>query len=158
MLTNFFLIDFIPRPGAAGYQLSNPSALDLSAVVASLEIFNEATIPALRQKSLQLTAYLEFLLTSDELVSSSPPYRIITPRDPASRGAQLSLKLEPGLLDTVLECLDEDGIVVDERRPDVIRVAPAPLYNTFSDVFQFCRVFRRALDVAMQKKEFAKPP
>ena len=146
--------DFVPRPGAGGFQLSNPSALDLSAVVASLFVFKEAGMEALRQKSLLLTAYLERLLIDEELVGSSPPYTIITPRDPAARGAQLSIRLEPGMLDTVLECLKEDGVVIDERKPDVIRVAPAPLYNSFQDVFQFCRIFRRACEVALQKKEF----
>jgi len=102
---------------------------------------------------LNLTSYLEELLTAEELVGSKPPYTIITPRDPVARGAQLSLRLEPDLLDTVLECLEEDGVVIDERKPDVIRVAPAPLYNSFIDVYQFCRVFRRACDVAIQKKE-----
>lgn len=143
----------MPRPGAAGFQLSNPSALDLSAVVASLQIFEEAGIENLRQKSLLLTAYLEELLTSEELVGKSPPYAIITPRDPHVRGAQLSIRLEPQMLDTVLECLEEDGVIVDERKPDVIRVAPAPLYNSFMDVYKFCRVFKRACEAALQKKE-----
>ena len=108
----------------------------------------------LRRKSLQLTAYLEQLLTAEDLVGPSPPYTIITPRDPDARGAQLSIRLEPGLLDTVLECLEEDSIIIDERKPDVIRVAPAPLYNSFMDVFQFCRFFRRACEVGLQKDEF----
>ncbi|KAK5955013.1 Kynureninase (L-kynurenine hydrolase) [Knufia fluminis] len=145
--------NFVPRTGAAGFQLSNPSALDLSAVVASLKIFEEAGMDALRQKSLQLTTYLEQLLTAEELVGPSPPYTIISPREPVARGSQLSIRLEPGLLGTVLECLDEDGVVIDERKPDVIRVAPAPLYNSFMDVYQFCRVFRRACEVALQKKD-----
>lgn len=58
------------------------------------------------------------------------------------------------MLDDVLECLEEDGVVIDERKPDVIRVAPAPLYNSFHDVYQFCRIFRSACDVAVQQKEF----
>ena len=128
--------------------------MDLAAVVASLQIFNEADIVKLRLKSLQLTNYLETLLTAESIVGKSPPYSIITPRDGAARGAQLSIRLEPGLLDTVLECLQEDGVVVDERKPDVIRVAPTPLYNTFNDVYQFCRIFQRACEVAIQKKEF----
>lgn len=144
----------MPRPGAGGYQLSNPSALDLSSVVASLRIFGEVGMGKLRRRSLQLTGYLEYLLTAEPLVGTKPPYSIITPHDPNHRGAQLSIRLEPGMLDTVLECLDEDGVVVDERKPDVIRVAPAPLYNSFMDVYQFCRIFRRACEVALQKKEF----
>lgn len=145
---------FVPRPGAAGYQLSNPSALDMASVIASLRIFQEAGMDQLRQRSLQLTGYLEYLLTAESLIGRSPPYTIITPHEPARRGAQLSILLEPGMLDTVLDCLKEDGVIVDERKPDVIRVAPAPLYNTFVDVYQFCRIFRRACEVALQKKEF----
>lgn len=146
--------EFVPRPGAAGFQVSNPSALDLCAVQASLQIFNEAGMEAIRQKSLQLTAYLEQLLTAEDLVGASPPYTIITPRDPSARGAQLSIRLEPHMLETVLECLEEDGVTIDERKPDVIRVAPAPLYNSFHDVYQFCRIFRRACEAALQRKEF----
>lgn len=144
---------FIPRPGAAGYQLSNPSAIDMSSVAASLQIFQEVGMNKLRQRSIQLTAYLEYLLTAESLVGAQPPYTIITPHDPARRGAQLSILLEPGMLDTVLECLEEDAVIVDERKPDVIRVAPAPMYNSFVDVYQFCRIFRRACEVALQKKE-----
>lgn len=146
---------FVPRPGAAGFQLSNPSALDLSAVVASLRIFNEVGMDALRARSMRLTAYLEYLLTAEELIGHSPAYRIISPHDPEARGAQLSVRLEPGLLDTVLQCLEEDGIIVDERKPDVIRVAPTPLYNTFTDVYHFCRAFRKACDVASEKRDLA---
>jgi kynureninase len=97
----------------------------------------------IRQKSLNLTGYLEHLLLKYPLdaVPEDKPFIIITPSNPAERGAQLSLRLEPGLLDTILEVLEENGIVVDERKPDVIRVAPAPLYNTYADVWQFCQVF-----------------
>lgn len=140
--------DFVPRPGAAGYQLSNPSAIDLAAVVASLQIFNQTSMSELRQRSLRLTKFLEDLLVSQELAGAHPPYSIITPRDPAARGAQLSIRLNPGLLEPVLKVLEEHGVVIDERKPDVIRVAPAPLYNTFGDVWNFCRVFREALSRA----------
>ncbi len=136
--------DFVPRPGAAGYQLSNPSALDLSAVVASLQIFNETSMKELRARSLRLTAYLETLL--DAMASRLPnSFEIITPRHPEERGAQLSIRLAPGLLDEVLEHLESEGVIIDERKPDVIRVAPAPLYNSFADVFQFCQVLEVAL-------------
>lgn len=66
---------------------------------------------------------------------------ILTPEDPTQRGAQLSLKLKPGLLDLVLKELEANGVVVDERKPDVIRVAPAPLYNCFVDVWNFAQIF-----------------
>lgn len=103
---------------------------------------------ALRQRSLRLTKYLEDLLTSPEIAGKRPPYSIITPADPGARGAQLSVRLNPGLLDSVLKVLEENGVIIDERKPDVIRVAPTPLYNTFSDVWKFCEILREALSKA----------
>ncbi|KIY00538.1 uncharacterized protein Z520_03201 [Fonsecaea multimorphosa CBS 102226] len=135
---------FVPRPGAAGYQLSNPSALDLAAVVASLQIYNETSMKELREKSVRLTNYLEQLL--DAMALRRPEkFDIITSRNPEERGAQLSIRLAPGLLDGVLNHLEHEGVIVDERKPDVIRVAPAPLYNSFADVFHFCQVLDDAL-------------
>ena len=124
----------------------------MSAVLSSLEIFSEATMPAIRTKSLKITKYLEELL--EVLRSgkdcSTPPFEIITPKDPAQRGAQLSLRLAPTLLEVVLEHLEQNGVVIDERKPDVIRVAPAPLYNTYEDVWQFCQTFRTALSTGSE--------
>ncbi|QIW95086.1 hypothetical protein AMS68_000604 [Peltaster fructicola] len=128
-------------PGASGFQLSNPSVADLTAVRASLDVFKQTSIAALRKRSLKLTAYLENLLAASPVSQS---FSCITPKDPEQRGAQLSLKLLPGLLDSVMEHLEANGVVVDERRPDVIRVAPAPLYNTFHDVWHFVKVFEKA--------------
>lgn len=152
--------EFVPQEGAAGYQISNPSVLDLSAVASSLEIFNQATMPALRQKSLELTGYLEHLLLKYPLDDPSTsndkdqrPFTIITPSDPSSRGAQLSILLQPGLLDKVLEILEEEGVVIDERKPNVVRVAPAPLYNTFTDVWEFHRVFVLACKEAVKARD-----
>ncbi|KAK2747836.1 Kynureninase (L-kynurenine hydrolase) [Onygenales sp. PD_40] len=155
-----FIMDnnFTPRPGAAGFQLSNPSVLDICAVVASLEIFTAATMPALREKSIQLTAYMEHLLLTSPYPPSAPststspaqthaptptprPFTIITPSPLTARGAQLSLLLAPELFDGVFARLQEEGVVVDERKPNVIRVAAAPLYNSFVDVWVFVRVF-----------------
>ena len=140
--------NFVPRPGAAGWQLSNPSALDCAAVVSSLQIFNEAGMDNIRAKSLKLTGYLEALLDQMTRESESKDFEIITPRNMQERGAQLSIKLKGGVLDQVLEYLDEKGVIVDERKPDVIRVAPAPLYNTFGDVWEFIQVFKEALSTA----------
>jgi kynureninase len=139
-------LEFVPRPGAAGFQLSNPSALDMSAVVASLELFNETSMHDLRQKSLSLTAYLEQLL--DKTLTTLPKektFTTITPREPEARGAQLSIRLKPGLLDSVLAHLEHDGVIVDERKPDVIRVAPTPLYNTYTEVWRFIEIFKESL-------------
>lgn len=98
----------------------------------------------LRQKSLKLTAYLEYLLLKDT-TDESRQFQIITPSDPNARGAQLSLLLKPGLLQGVAQRLQDAGIICDKREPGVVRVAPVPLYNTFSEVWQFVEVFKGAL-------------
>ena len=120
----------------------------------SLELFSEAKISSLRQKSLQLTDYLERLLNSsvNNFHGGKKHFTIITPSDPNARGAQLSIRLEPGLLDTVLEHLEENGVIVDERKPDVIRVAPAPMYNSFLDVWSFIQIFNDACKTAVEHK------
>lgn len=95
----------------------------------------------LRAKSVRLTGFLERLLLRKSESSTKKPYWIITPSNLEERGAQLSVQLEMGMLHGVLEGLTEDGVVVDERKPDVIRVAPAPLYNSFVDVWNFVEIF-----------------
>ena len=136
--------EFVPIPGAAGFQLGNPCALALTAVRASLEVFAMTSIRAIRQKSIWLTNYLEDLLAS----ANGAHYRIITPRSSNERGAQLSICVHPESMEAILARLTKAGVVVDERKPDVIRVAPAPLYNTFVDVFNFARIFREACSEA----------
>ncbi len=130
--------DFDPSPGAEGWLLSNSPILQLSALRASMDIFDRATMPALRQKSERLTGYLEFLL--DRL----PPgfVRLLTPRDPQQRGVQLSLRFskEPRRM---LEKLNSAGVFCDFRSPGVIRAAPAPLYVSFHDVYRFVGVLER---------------
>ena len=147
---------FVPIPGASGFQLSNPSALDMTAVMASLDVFSLTTIDALRARSLNLTAYLEArLLRYDG--STMPPYKIITPSNPAERGAQISVLLNPGMLGQVIEILEDQGVVVDERKPDVIRIAPTPLYNSYWDIHRFMETFlgacRSALSSSKDEKE-----
>ena len=106
---------------------------------------------ALREKSVAMTAYLEDLLLRYPLDDprASRPFTIITPADPEERGAQLSIKLEPELLDTVLAKLEQNGVVTDERRPDVIRVAAAPLYNSYLDVWKFAQIFHACCQEAL---------
>jgi kynureninase len=141
---------FTPIAGAGGWQLSNPSVADMTALRASLDIFNKTSLSALRKKSVALTGYLErLLLTSTDIKDC---FSIITPSDPEQRGAQLSVRLSSGLLDNVMHVLEKKGVVVDERRPDVIRVAPAPLYNSWSDVLRFVQVFTEACKEASEKK------
>ena len=102
----------------------------------------------IRAKSMAMTASLEDLLLNPPWASSHYkkhlPYQIITPSKPEERGAQLSVRLEPGLLEGVLRFLEDAGVIVDERRPDVVRVAPAPLFNTFTEVWDFANIFTSA--------------
>jgi kynureninase len=121
---------FVPRVGADGWQLSNPSILALAPLRASLQLFDAATMTALRVKSERLTGYLESLL--DRL----PPgrFEVITPRQPESRGSMLSIVVHDRPRELVKE-LEARGIVCDFREPNVVRVAPVPLYNSFHDAW-----------------------
>ncbi|CAG8952968.1 hypothetical protein HYFRA_00007684 [Hymenoscyphus fraxineus] len=135
---------FRPSPGASGYQVSNPSVIDLTCLCAALSVHEGITMADLRAKSLHLTAYLEHLLLSTGS-TSDPAFKIITPSDPAARGTQLSVMLlKPGRLDILSGMLEDAGIVADKRKPDVIRVAPVPLYNTYEEVWKFVQIFNRA--------------
>lgn len=132
--------EFKPLAGAEGWQISNPPIFQMAALRASLEIFHEAGMPALRTKSEKLTGYLESLLDAlgDDRIE------VITPRDPAQRGCQLSIRVRGG--DRSLhERISARGVVTDWREPDVIRVAPVPLYNSFEDVYRFSEVLRECL-------------
>ncbi|KAI4270671.1 MAG: hypothetical protein L6R38_007057 [Xanthoria sp. 2 TBL-2021] len=148
--------EFIPIPGAAGFQVGNPCALAICPLLAALEIFAIASMPAVRSKSIMLTSYLEELLQRSTSRAAEDGmdelYWIITPPSTAERGAQLSIRLQPGLLEGVMVELEEQGVVVDERKPDVVRVAPAPLYNTFSEVWDFVAIFDMACRKANSKK------
>ncbi|KAK4192054.1 pyridoxal phosphate-dependent transferase [Podospora australis] len=140
---------FHPVKGAAGFQLSNPSILDITSLSASLEIFALAGgVGKLREKSVKLTNFLEGLLLAMPEFTEEKLFRVITPSDSKQRGAQLSLMLREGLLEQVIHELEKRGVIVDERRPDVIRVAPAPLYNTFGDCVEFVEAFGEALRAA----------
>ena len=108
------------------------------------------------QKSLNITGYLEHLLLKYPLdcPPEDKPFTLITPSNPEGRGAQLSLRLQPGLLDHVLHYLEEKGVVIDERKPDVVRVAPAPLYNTYTEVWEFCQIFLHACREAVKARKW----
>ena len=135
---------FAPMPGAEGWQLSNPPILALAPLLASLEIFDEVGMDALRGKSLQLTGFMEFLL-QERLPAA---VEILTPRDPARRGCQLSLRLHSGRAPArkVFEQLEQRGVTCDWREPNVIRVAPVPLYNTCGDVYRFVEMLGELLE------------
>lgn len=129
--------------GAQGYQISNPSVLNMVSLLGSLEIFSKASMPSIRQKSILLTGYLEYLLLT---LCSEAHFTIITPRNPEERGAQLSLRFHEDFTQIVFDQLEANGIIVDLRKPDVIRVAPVPLYNTFEEVFDFVSILKKILD------------
>jgi kynureninase len=131
---------FVPEEGADGWQVSNPPIFSLAPVKAALDLFDEAGMAALRAKSEGLTGYLEFLL--DRMGAKG--LRIITPRDPRQRGCALSLSL-PGYAGEILRELERQGVVCDFRPPNVIRVAPVPLYNTFEEVWRLADIINQAL-------------
>jgi kynureninase len=139
--------DFEPAAGAERWQLSNPPILSLAPVVASLEIFLEAGMDALRRKSLQQTDYLRFLL--DE--SFAGRLSTVTPMD--ARGCQLSLAVVDDALDarSIFRSLEAAGVVADWREPNVIRVAPVPLYNSFEDLFELSLRLAEAFELHEQK-------
>ncbi len=133
---------FKPMTGADGWQLSNFPILTGAAQLASLKIFEEAGLVSLRKKSILLTSFLEFLLNSIENHKSH--FTIITPSDPNQRGCQLSLLMTRNGK-KIFDKVTRAGVIADWREPNVIRVAPVPLYNSFEDVFRFSEIFRNAL-------------
>ncbi|MCF6351888.1 MAG: kynureninase [Cyclobacteriaceae bacterium] len=147
---------FKPMSGVDGWQLSNVNVLSTAALLASLAVVDKAGFNQMRVKSIQLTAFLEFLLndlfSKEELV-------ILTPSDSHQRGAQLSISLVNNGRE-VFDRLTEQGVVADWREPNVsarlaglpirqagvIRVAPTPLYNSYKEVFKFVQLLRKAID------------
>ncbi|MFO0390121.1 MAG: kynureninase [Alphaproteobacteria bacterium] len=136
--------DFHVTAGAEGWQLSNPPILSLAAVRASLEIFDEVGMEALRAKSLKLTGYLQFLLDS----MKTDAFTVMTPRDEKERGCQLSILMHKNGR-TVFDKLTEAGVICDWREPDCIRVAPVPLYNSFGDVYGFVKLLADQLGMKL---------
>ena len=137
--------EFVPTPGADGWQLSNPPILALAPLRVSLEIFHRAGMARLREKSLKLTGYLEWLVQTQ----LADVLEVVTPTDPARRGAQLSIRVLGGRERgrALFEHLMARGVIGDWREPDVIRISPAPLYNRYADCLAFAeavRVWRRS--------------
>ena len=130
--------DFEVIPTAEGWQLSNAPILPMASLWASMEIFDEVGIKKLREKSIALTGYWEYLLKTHE---EEIGIEIITPADPSQRGAQLSLRAKENGK-ALFQKLTDSGVICDWREPDVIRCAPVPLYNCFEDVWKFVEILR----------------
>jgi len=132
--------DFVPITGAEGWQISNAPILSMSCLISSMTISDEVGMPALREKSETLTGYLEFLVHT-----ISDKVDIITPADPQQRGCQLSLVVrENGK--HVFNQLGVEGVVCDWRKPDVIRIAPTPLYNSYADIYRFFEILKSLVE------------
>lgn len=132
--------DFDPIPTAEAWQLSNPPILAMASVWSALQLFDEVGMDDLRKKALKLTGYLEFLVNS----LGKDVVNIITPFDPEQRGSQLSIQVktaDKSLFDRVTE----RGVIADWREPDVIRVAPVPMYNSYTDVYRFYDILQSCI-------------
>lgn len=128
-------------PGAEGWQLSNPPILSMAAIKASLDMFNNVGMDALRKKSIKLTGYFEFLINEIK----NDKIKIITPSNPDERGCQLSIQVKDA--DKSLhQKLTDAHIITDWREPDVIRCAPVPLYNSFEDVYRMVEKLKEILN------------
>jgi kynureninase len=132
--------EFEPMKGADGWQTSNPAVLTLASLKASLDIFDEAGIDNLIAKSKVLTSFTEFLVNS----INTDKIEIITPKNESERGCQLSIRVK-GADKRLFQALEAANVVSDWREPDVIRIAPVPLYNSFEDVYKFAKILESIL-------------
>jgi len=130
--------NFIPIQTTEGWQISNAPVLGMAPLRASMAIFDEVGMEAFRNKSEELTAFVEFLINE-----KLPDVKIITPKNPKERGCQLSLVI-PGR-ESVFEGISAKGVICDWREPDVIRIAPNPLYNRFSELYDFVEILESTL-------------
>ena len=133
---------FVPMPGVDGWQISNFPVLTGAAHLAALEIFEDAGMKAIRAKSLLLTGLLVHLLRY--LDPAGETFTVITPQDPRARGCQLSILMKRNGR-PVFDKITKKGVIADWREPDVIRVAPIPLYNNFEDVYRFAEIFGKSI-------------
>ena len=135
---------FDPIPTAEGWQLSNSPILNMAAHKASLDIFEEAGFENIVAKGKKLSAFLLFVLDEINASASKKIIEVITPRNENEHGCQISiLMLEKGR--EIFDALKKHGVIIDWREPNVIRLAPAPLYNTFEDIYKFGEIISRML-------------
>jgi len=135
---------FNPMKGAEGWQLSNAPVLGMAAHLASLDLFEEVGMESLCAKRDDLTAYLEFIIHDVSERNKNATFEIITPKDKTKRGAQLSI-LAHGQGKALFDAMTEKGVIADWREPNVIRVAPAPFYNSFEDVYRFGKILEESI-------------
>ena len=135
---------FKPMPGAEGWQLSNAPVLSMAACKASMEIFDEVGMEKLESKSFLLTNYMEFILNDISTRYRNCNFEVITPKETIARGCQLSVLMH-GQGKNMFDFLTQEGVIADWREPNVIRMAPVPLYNTFNDVYQLGQIIEKAL-------------
>ncbi|TYP96441.1 kynureninase [Tenacibaculum adriaticum] len=131
---------FDVMPGAEGWQLSNPPILSMAAIRASLDMFDEVGMDALREKSEKLTGYFEYLINQID----TDRIKVITPSNPKERGCQLSIQVI-NADKSLHHQLTENNVITDWREPDVIRCAPVPMYNSFEDVFKMVEILKGLL-------------
>jgi kynureninase len=137
--------DFQPMESAEAWQLSNAPVLGMAAHLASLDLFDEVGMEKLVEKRDLLTAYLEFIIDEvSTMYGDKCSFEIITPRDKAKRGAQLSM-LVHGEARKLFDYLTQEGVIADWREPNVIRMAPVPMYNNFEDIYRFGQILAKAL-------------
>ena len=135
---------FKPMRGAEGWQLSNAPVLSMACCKASMEIFDEVGMNKLEEKSLLLTNFMEFVLNDITERFDNCNFEIITPKETIARGCQLSVLMH-GQGKEMFDFLTAEGVIADWREPNVIRMAPVPLYNTFEDVYQLGQIIEKAL-------------
>ena len=139
--TRFDMVDtFDPSPDAEAWVMSTPPTLAIAAIKSALEIHTAVGMSSLREKSVKLTGYLEYLIHNIE----NNNIEIITPSDPDQRGCQLSIRVK-GADKRLFDCIQKQHVEIDWRAPDVIRVAPVPLYNTFMEVYSFVKILKSSL-------------
>jgi kynureninase len=136
---------FEPMPGAEGWQLSNAPVLGMAVQLASLEIFEEAGMDRIGAKRDLMTAFTEFVIEDiSERNKEKCTFELITPKDKTQRGAQLSIQAK-GQGKALFNALSDLGVVADWREPNVIRIAPAPLYNSYEDCYWFGQLLEQAI-------------
>jgi kynureninase len=136
---------FNPMKGAEGWQLSNAPILGMAAHLASLDIFEEAGMERIGEKRDLMTAYMEFVIDDiSEKNKERCTFELITPRDKTKRGAQLSI-MAKGQGKALFDALSDEGVVADWREPNVIRIAPVPLYNSYEDCYWFGQLLEKAI-------------